>query len=49
MEFKLNCKMEKKVSKSGKDYIVLYIEDISKQVFLTDVEYKYLNVLFGKK
>lgn len=45
----IKCQFEKRLTKDGKkDYYVLYIPDIEKVVFLSDLEVKMLNLLFSK-
>ena len=47
MNIKLNCSLQKKISKSGKDFYVIYIEDLAKYVFLSDTELKLIKLLFS--
>ena len=48
MEFNLKCKLENRISKENKEYTVLIIEEISKTVFLNDLEQKVLNSYCNK-
>lgn len=45
MEINVKCKVEERVSKLGKKYKVLIIEDLGKFVFLNETEYKLINLI----
>lgn len=46
----IKCILKEKVSqKTGQSYIVLYIPDIEKTIFLEPAEIKLLNLIYGKE
>lgn len=45
MKLKLNCEVQRKLSKENNEYYVLIVEEIGKQVFLSDTEVKLLKLL----
>lgn len=45
MNVKLNCQVQRKLSKDNNEYYVLIIDEIGKQVFLSDTEVKLLKLL----
>lgn len=49
MNIKLNCSLQKKVSKNGREFYVIYIEDLAKYVFLSDTELKLIKLLFSNE
>lgn len=49
MKLNLNCILQKKTSKNGKEFYVLYIDELAKYVFLSDTELKLVKLLFGEK
>lgn len=49
MELTLKCQFMKKTSKTGKEYYVLYIEELDKYYFLTNTEARLLSLVYGQK
>lgn len=47
MELTLKCKLQKKVSKNGTEYFVLYVEDLDKYFFLNNTEARLLMLLYS--
>ena len=45
MKVKLNCEVQRKLSKENNEYYVLVVEEIGKQVFLSETEVKLLKLL----
>ena len=46
----IRCVLQEKVSeKTGKSYIVLYVPDIEKTIFLEPCEIKLLNLIYKNK
>lgn len=49
MKMQLNAEIQKKVSKENKEYYVLYLEELGKQIFLNDTEVKLLKLLLPRE
>lgn len=49
MELTLKCKIEKKTSKNGLDYYVLYVYELDKYFFLSNTEARLLTILYSNK